>query len=98
MAWNVRDWFREDIQHEDAEHVELWKAWFTRHGINADEVLLTHWVERRAHEDPRTGDKQYQIVWLEDGVRDEGDGNGSQPITVHREIDLNEPPAPFPVP
>jgi len=84
--WNVRDWFREDIQHDSPEHVALWEAWFTQHGIDPSEVLLTHWVERRAHAG------QNQIVWLEDGVRD------GEPITVHREVDLAAPPAPFPVP
>jgi hypothetical protein len=91
-AWNVRDWYREDVQHDSPEHVVLWESWFRDHGIDPSEVLLTHWIERRAHEDPRTGVKQYQIVWLEDGVRD------GEPITVHREIDLPNPPAPFPVP
>lgn len=85
-SYNVRDYFREDILHEVPSHVELWQEWFRQHGIDPSEVLLTHWVERRANPG------QNQIVWLEDGVR-----NG-EPITVHREVDLTEPPAPFPVP
>jgi hypothetical protein len=84
--WDVRDWFREDIQHDSPEHVALWEGWFQRHGIDPSEVLLTHWVERRAHAG------QNQIVWLEDGIRD------GEPITVHKEVDLPDPPAPFPVP
>lgn len=83
--YNVRDWFREDIRHEDAEHVSLWEAWFTQHGIDSSEVLLTQWVERRAY------GSQNQVVWLEAG---ECDG---KPISVHREIDLATAPAPFPV-
>ncbi|MCW2902593.1 MAG: hypothetical protein JWO67_4858 [Streptosporangiaceae bacterium] len=84
-TWNVRDWFREDIRHDSPEHVVLWEAWFTQHGIDPSEVLLTEWVERRAHEG------QNQIVWLEAGTRD------GEPIHVHKEINLPEPPAPFPV-
>jgi hypothetical protein len=84
--YDVRDWFREDIRHDTPEHVELWQAWFVRHGIDPAEVLLTEWVERRAQ------NGQNQIVWLEAGVRDGED------ITVHRERHLAAPPAPFPVP
>lgn len=86
MTWNVRDHFREDIQHEDPEHVAAWHDWFARHGIDPAEVLLTHWVERRASE------HEHMIVWLTDGERD------GVPITVHREIHLEQDPEPFPVP
>jgi hypothetical protein len=84
--YNVRDWFREDVQHDSPDHVVLWQDWFTLHGIDPSEVLLTHWIERRAH------GTQNQIVWLEDGVRD------GEPITVERVRELVDPPAPFPVP
>jgi len=86
MAYNVRDYFREDIQHDSPAHVTLWQDWFSQHGIDPSEVLLTHWVERR----DAPGD--FKIVWLEDGER------GGEPITVHREVTLPNPPAPFPVP
>lgn len=89
MAYNVRDWFREDIRHEDAEHVALWQGWFAEHGIDPAEVLLTAWVERRTVDG--SGGHNV-IVWLEAGVRD------GEPITVHREIALDSSPAPFPVP
>lgn len=83
--YNVRDWFREDIQHDTPEHVALWQDWFGRHDIDPTDVLLTHWVERRA------SGVENAIVWLEDGVRD------GEPITVHRERQLDTPPEPFPV-
>lgn len=92
MPYDVREWFRDDIQHETPEHVELWKQWFQDHMIDPSEVLLTEWVERRAYEDPRRGIKQWQIVWLEAGERD------GEPIHVHREVNLPFPPKPFPVP
>lgn len=88
----VREWFRDDIQHESPEHVALWQDWFREHGIDPSEVLLTHWVERRDNVDQRRGLKQYQIAWLESGVRD------GEEITVHREMSLLAPPKPFPVP
>lgn len=84
--YNVRDWFREDIRHDSPEHVAAWQEWFQLHGIDPSEVLLTEWVERRAHAG------QNQIVWLEAGERD------GEPIHVHKEIDLAGPPAPFPFP
>lgn len=89
---DVREWFRDDIRRDSPEHVELWKQWFSDHGIDPSEVLLTHWVERRDHADVRRRIKQYQIVWLESGTRD------GEEITVHREVSLSEPPQPFPVP
>jgi len=85
-GYDVREFFRNDIRHDDPEHVTAWRDWFARHGIDPAEVLLTEWVERRVNPG------QNQIVWLEQGVRD------GQSITVHREMDLTEPPAPFPVP
>lgn len=72
---------------EPPDHeLELWQAWFAEHGIDPAEVLLTHWVERRAHGD------QNEIVYLEDAIRD------GEPITREVVVKLDRPPAPFPVP
>lgn len=88
--YHVRDYFRQDINHESAGHVLLWQAWFEAHGIDPAEVLLTHWVERQGEEGTHIENK---IMWLEYGERD-----GEQ-ITVHREINLgSRVPDPFPVP
>ena len=83
--YNVRDYFRHDIKHEDEAHLVLWEAWFAQHGIDASEVLLTEWVERRTY-------NENKIVYLVDAVRD------GVPITRERVKILDQPPAPFPVP
>lgn len=85
-SYDVREWFREDIIHEDPEQVAAWHDWFQRHGIDPVNVLLTHWVERRA------APIRPAIIWLEYGERD------GERITVHHERDLALDPEPFPVP
>jgi hypothetical protein len=74
MTYNVREFFRDDIQHESPDHVEIWRGWFAQLGVGPDEVLLTEWVERRPPE--------RKVVFLEDGVRD------GEPITVERVVQL----------
>lgn len=86
MSWNVRDWFREDIRHDDPETAAVWRAWFARHGVDPAPVLLDQWVERVSNT------IEHKIVWLEAGVRD------GEPITVHREQSFEAPPEAFPEP
>lgn len=86
----VRRRYRHDIEHEDEDHVTLWKAWFLDHGIDPSNVRFDQLIERRDYHDPRTGERQRQIVWLEDGMRD------GEPILVHRERNLNGSPDHFP--
>jgi hypothetical protein len=88
--YHVRDYFRDNIDHESPAHVQRWRDWFAAHGIDPAEVLLTHWVERQGEVGTHIENK---IMWLEYGVR-----NGEQ-ITVHKEINLGaRVPDPFPVP
>lgn len=90
--YNVRDWFREDIEDDTEENAALWRAWFSAHGIDPDLVLYSGWVERRT----MTQSRENKILWLTAGTRDEGDG--PQPISLPRETDLDDvEPAPFPV-
>jgi hypothetical protein len=87
--YHVRDYFRQDINHESAGHRALWHAWFEAHGIDPAEVLLTQFVERQGEHGT---DIENKIIWLEYGERD-----GEQ-ILVHREINPHRVPDPFPVP
>jgi len=48
-GYDVREFFRDDVRHDDPEHVAVWRDWFARHGIDPAEVLLTGWVERRVN-------------------------------------------------
>ena len=83
--FNVREFFQQFPASMPAEQMQLWRDWFTTHGIDPDEVSFEHWVERRLHDENK-------IVYLVPAVRD------GEPITQEREKILGQPPAPFPVP
>lgn len=90
----MSDTFRQFNPPPSGDALAVWRDWFAAHGIDPDtvafhgvEVHPVTWVERRANPG------QSQIVYLMPGQ-----DSGGTPIVVERTVDLDEPPAPFPVP